>query len=56
VLNVPLLSCPAPGSPGVVVAIGRFFMTKLADASGIYAEFAGASSQEEMSGPVELYR
>jgi hypothetical protein len=56
VLNVPLLSCPAVGSPGVVVAIGKFFMTKLADASGIYAEFAGTSSQEEMSGPVELYR
>lgn len=56
VLNVPLLSCPAVGSPGVVVAIGKFFMTKLADGNGIYAEFAGASSQEEMSGPVELYR
>lgn len=55
-LNVPLLSCPTVGSPGVVVAIGKFFMTKLADTNGIYAEFAGASPQEEISGAVELYQ
>lgn len=63
VLNIPLLECPAIGTPGKVVAIGRFFMMVPAIASGtsatpsgIYAEFAGATLQEEVSGPVELYR
>jgi Flp pilus assembly protein TadG len=56
VLNVPLLDCPAPGSPGKVLAIGRFFMTVPADASGIYAEFAGVTLKEVANGPVELYR
>lgn len=54
VLNVPLLSCPVAGSPGTVVAIGKFFMTVVADANGVYGEFAGATSQEMVSGPVEL--
>jgi hypothetical protein len=39
-----------------VLAIGKFFMTVPADANGIYAEFAGATSQEEIAGPVELYQ
>jgi Flp pilus assembly protein TadG len=54
VLNVPLLECPAPGDPGVVVAIAKFFMTVQADANGIYAEFAGVTLQEEMANTVEL--
>jgi hypothetical protein len=55
VLNVPLLECPAAGTPGKVVAIGRFFMTVPADSKGIYAEFAGVTLQEEISGSVELH-
>jgi hypothetical protein len=56
VLNVPLLSCPAGAPAGAVLAIGRFFMTVPADSNGIYAEFAGATLQEQVSGPVELYQ
>jgi len=56
VLNVPLLECLAPDSPGKVVAIGRFFMTVQADTSGIYAEFAGVTLHEELSNAVELMR
>lgn len=56
VLNIPLLSCPAVGTPGTVVAIGKFFMTVPADKDGIYAEFAGATRQERAGGPVELYQ
>jgi Flp pilus assembly protein TadG len=56
VLNIPLLDCPAAGSPGNVVAIGRFFMTMPADAYGIYAEFAGVTLQEEVTGSVELFQ
>ncbi|QOY96235.1 pilus assembly protein TadE [Massilia sp. UMI-21] len=56
VLNVPLLDCPAAGPAGKVLAVGRFFMTVPANANGIYAEFAGASLQEEVGGPVEVYR
>lgn len=56
VLNVPLLSCPAVGSPGTVLAIGKFFMTVPADSLGVYAEFAGTTLQEEISGAVELYQ
>jgi hypothetical protein len=55
-LNVPLLSCPPGSAPGNVVAIGRFFMTVPADANGIYAEFAGVTLKEQVSGPVELYQ
>jgi hypothetical protein len=54
VLNVPLLECPAPDSPGKVVAIGRFFMTVPADTNGIYAEFAGVTLHEDLSNTVEL--
>jgi Flp pilus assembly protein TadG len=56
VLNVPLLDCPTGGSVGKVLAIGRFFMMVPADSNGIYAEFAGVTLKEEVSGPVELYR
>jgi hypothetical protein len=56
VLNVPLVDCSGGGSPGKVLAIGRFFMTVPADVNGIYAEFAGALLHEEITGPVELYR
>lgn len=56
VLNVPLLSCPAVGVPGKVVAIGKFFMTIPADKNGIYAEFSGVTLQETAAGPVELNR
>ncbi len=56
VLNVPLLRCPAAGTPGDVVAIGKFFMTVPADMNGIYAEFAGATLEEEIAGDVELQR
>jgi Flp pilus assembly protein TadG len=56
VLNVPLLRCPVGGSAGKVVAIARFFMTGQATTSAINAEFAGVTLQEEISGPVELYR
>jgi hypothetical protein len=55
VLNIPLLDCSAGGAPGKVVAIGRFFMTVQANTNGIFAEFAGATLQEETSGTVELY-
>lgn len=54
VLNVPLLECLAPDSPGKVVAIGRFFMTVQADTNGIYAEFAGVTLNDELSSAVEL--
>jgi hypothetical protein len=56
VLNIPLLTCPTSGSPGSVVAIGKFFMTVPADAAGIYAEFAGIAARDEYVGPVELYQ
>ncbi len=56
VLNVPLLECPSAGVPGKVVAIGRFFMTVQANTNGIYAEFAGVTLHEEVSGAVELYQ
>lgn len=56
VLNIPLLSCAGGSAAGSVLAIGRFFMTVPADTNGIYAEFAGVTLQEQVSGPVELYR
>jgi hypothetical protein len=56
VLNVPLLECPVVGGTATVLAIGRFFMTVRADASGIYAEFAGVAPREESAGQVELYQ
>lgn len=56
VLNVPLLACPVVGGTAAVLAIGRFFMTVRADASGVYAEFAGAAQREESAGQVELYQ
>lgn len=56
VLNVPLLQCPVSGSQGTVLAMARFFMTVPADATGIYAEFAGVATKDEITGPVELYQ
>jgi Flp pilus assembly protein TadG len=56
VLNVPLLSCPADGSAGKVVAIARFFMTGQATTSAINAEFAGVTLKDEISGSVELFQ
>lgn len=55
VLNIPLLACPVAGSVANVLAIGKFFMTVQADATTISAEFAGAASEAQLSGPVELY-
>ncbi len=56
VLNIPLLDCPADSAPGKVLAIGRFFMTVPASTTGVHAEFAGATLQEEAAGAVELYQ
>jgi hypothetical protein len=55
VLNVPLLECPVSGSQAKVLAIGKFFMTALADSVSISAEFAGTVTNQPVSGPVELY-
>jgi hypothetical protein len=50
VLNVPLLDCTsAPPPVGVcqtakVLGVGKFFMTKQADAAGVYGEFAGLAA------------
>jgi Flp pilus assembly protein TadG len=57
VLNVPLLNCSTmPGSTATVLAIGRFFMTVPANGATntISAEFAGATSEVQAGGPVEL--
>jgi hypothetical protein len=56
VLNVPLLQCPVSGSSATVLAIGRFFMTVPATNSAIFAEFAGVTTDQQIGGPVELYR
>jgi hypothetical protein len=56
VLNVPLLQCPVSGSSASVLAIGKFFMTVPATSSAIYAEFAGVTTDQQIGGPVELYR
>jgi hypothetical protein len=58
-LNVPILDCATmPSSTATVLAIGKFFMTVPAVSSGttntISAEFAGATSQVQAGGPVEL--
>jgi Flp pilus assembly protein TadG len=56
VLNVPLLSCPSgAGTPGTVLAIGKFFMTAPATVSSISAEFAGVVPEQLLTGQVELY-
>jgi hypothetical protein len=57
VLNVPLLACSgaAPSTTATVLAIGRFFMTAPADSNSVYAEFAGAVTDEYVKGQVELY-
>jgi hypothetical protein len=61
VLNVPILDCsPMPTTTAKVLAIGRFFMTVPAVYGGtpttntISAEFAGATSDVQAGGPVEL--
>ncbi|TFW29878.1 pilus assembly protein TadG-related protein [Massilia horti] len=55
VLNVPILDCATmSGSTATVLAVGRFFMTVQATTSAISAEFAGATSEVQAGGPVEL--
>jgi hypothetical protein len=56
ILNIPLLSCPVAGSVATVLAIGKFFMTVQANANALTAEFAGAASDQQLGGPVELYQ
>ncbi len=58
VLNIPLLQCPVTAgasASATVLAIGKFFMTTPATSTSINAEFAGATSDEYVKGPVELY-
>lgn len=58
VLNVPILDCSTmPVSTARVLAIGKFFMTVPAVAGAtpsISGEFAGATTQLEAGGPVEI--
>jgi Flp pilus assembly protein TadG len=58
VLNIPLLQCPASGSPAKanVLAIGKFFMTVPATDKELYAEFVGLAQEKSLSGQVELYQ
>jgi hypothetical protein len=56
VLNLPLLQCPVSGNSATVLAIGKFFMTVPATSTSISAEFAGAGSDQQAGGPVELYQ
>ena len=55
VLNVPLLSCPVSGGLATVLGIGRFFMTVKADATHLYAEFAGLADEQTLRTRVKLY-
>jgi hypothetical protein len=59
VLNIPLLQCPVPSgakATATVLAVAKFFMTVPADATHVYAEFAGLAPESAISGNVELYR
>jgi len=56
VLNVPLLACPVSGASATVLGIGRFFMTVQADTSAVHAEFVGTASDQQIGGPVEIYK
>jgi hypothetical protein len=55
VLNVALLSCPVAGNKATVQGIGRFFMTVPADATHLYAEFAGLAEEQTLRARVKLY-
>ena len=55
VLNVPLLSCPVSGGTATVKGIGRFFMTVKADATHLYAEFAGLADEQTLRIRAKLY-
>jgi hypothetical protein len=55
VLNVALLSCPVAGNRATVQGIGRFFMTVPADATHLYAEFAGLAEEQTLRARVKLY-
>lgn len=59
VLNVPLLACSTVPSganvPATVQGIGKFFMTVPATQEALIAEFAGSLSDQQLTGPVELY-
>jgi Flp pilus assembly protein TadG len=58
VLNIPLLRCTAPVTgtgTDTVVGIGKFFMTVPATGTTLYAEFAGAVSEQALSPPVGLF-
>ena len=57
-LHIPLLACPVPAGGNVgatALAIGRFFMTAPADATGVYAEFSGIVPENRLAGEVILY-
>jgi hypothetical protein len=56
VLNVALLSCPVAGNKATVNGIGRFFMTVPADATHLYAEFAGLVEEQTLRTRVKLYK
>lgn len=56
VLNVPLLSCPVSGSSATVRGVGKFFMTVPADATHLYAEFAGLAEEQTLRTRVRLYQ
>lgn len=59
VLNIPLLSCATvPSGQNVkatVKGIGKFFMTVPATKDKLIAEFAGTTSEQFLTGRVELY-
>lgn len=55
VLNVALLSCPVASGKATVKGIGRFFMTVPADATHLYAEFAGLADEQTLRTRVRLY-
>jgi hypothetical protein len=58
VLNIPLLRCPIASNATVsadVLAIGKFFMTVPATPTSLVAEFAGLTTEQSLSGKVELY-
>lgn len=58
VLNIPLLRCAAPVNgtgTDTVVGIGKFFMTVPATGTALYAEFAGAASEQALGPTVGLF-
>lgn len=58
VLHVPLLECPVAGNTARVHAIGRFFMSSMADAAvpAVHGEFAGLVRDNELTATVGLYK